>query len=722
MASRSRKKWEKPRHAAPVEAAAEAPKVPVPAAPEPSPRPRRGFWSVHGPLLAALWVCSLIPYLNSFRDGFAFDNALAIVFDARVHADTPANIHTILTTDYWHNTASSGLYRPLTTLSYLFNYAILGNGTHPAGYHIFNSVLQAINVALVYFLGFAIFEAVAPAFALALLWSVHPVLTESVTNIVGRADQLAALATLAALLFHIRAGASAGLRKLPWLAATAMVVAIGMFSKESAIVVLAMMFLYDVAFSAKGGWLSRVWGYVAAVIPVLVYLDVRAAVFRQTNPGQFPVVDNPLVNASFWPARITAMRVLGKYLWMYLWPAHLSADYSYNQIPAMVEWKGILSLVVCLAAAAGAIVCLRRSERVYKAIFFFVALFFVAIAPTSNVFMLIGTVMAERFLYLPSIGLAGCIVIGIFAAARRVAPVRSQTLATAVIAMLSLAFAVRTYARNFDWHDNLSLTIASVKGAPNSFKVHMGMAHDELEQAKPDLNLAISEAERSMAIVSDLSDVDSTCRPYQVAGEAYRRKGDSLPEGPGRQQWYHKALDVLLRGKKIDLLDKDIVTQLDLAHGFKVMSVGWEALYLELGRVYERLGESDKALEVLRYGCSIKPNAHFYEEISRAYRLKGDNQQAEVALMEGLVNDPSVTLFASELVELYTKAEPQSCAVRRGATGASLDLACPLVHQELCAGAVNVVRMYAQSGRRDQAVGSARTAIQEMACPAEMFR
>ena len=147
--------------------------------------------------------------------------------------------------------ASSGLYRPLTTLSYLFNYAVLGNGTHPAGYHLLNLLLQAIDVALVYLVGLAIFEEIAPAFALAAIWSVHPLLTESVTNIVGRSDQLAAFGVLAGLLLHIRAGSAAGRRKLRYLAALALVVGIGMFSKESAIVVLAAMALYDLAYPGR---------------------------------------------------------------------------------------------------------------------------------------------------------------------------------------------------------------------------------------------------------------------------------------------------------------------------------------------------------------------------------------------------------------------------------------------------------------------------------------
>jgi tetratricopeptide (TPR) repeat protein len=673
--------------------------------------------------LIALWVCSLIPYLNSFRDGLSFDNSLAIRMDPRIQAATWANLHTIFTTDYWYNIASSGLFRPLTTLSYLFNYSILGGGVNTFGYHVFNSALQAMNVALVYLVGLAIFEEAAPAFATAALWSVHPLLTESVTNIVGRADQLAAIAVLAGLLFHIRAGAAKGRRKLPWLAAIVAVVALGMFSKESSIVVIAVMLIYDLACPAVEGWMQRAGGYAAAAVPILYYFSVRSAVFTRHHPDDFPAVDNPLVIADFFTARMTAIKVLGKYLWMYIWPARLSSDYSYNQIPLAVDWKAGLSLLICAAGAAAAVVCLRQRRRMpQRAVFFFVAFFFVTMAPTSNVFMLIGAIMAERFVYLPSIGLAALLVMGILAAARRLAPGKSQAVAAAVVAVLSLAFAARTFARNFDWFDDRTLSLAALNASPDSFKTHLTAAHDELESPKPNLDFAIAHARRSVEIVSTLSDADSTCRPHQCLGEAWRRKGDSLPDGPERQSYYQKALDVLLKGEKIDQVAKERISAANLAHGLRVMSVGWEPLYLELGRVYLRLNQPDKAVEALRYGCSIKPHGEFYDELSRAYRLKGDNRQAEIALLEGLVNDPSVTLFASELVALYTKAEPQSCAVRRGPAGASLDLSCPLVHEELCAAARNATFMYSNSGRRDQAIVTAQTAVREMGCPVSTFK
>ena len=717
MASRQRKKWDKPK------AAVGAGPRPAVEAQPPAQAGRPTFWRRHGRLLAALWACSLIPYLNSFRDGLIFDNNLAIVVDPRVHAATWANVQNIFATDYWYNISSAGLYRPLTTLSYLFNYAVLGNGTSPAGYHVLNLFLQAVNVALVYLVGLALFEEAAPAFAVAAIWSVHPLLTESVTNIVGRADQLAAFGVLAGLLLHIRAGSVAGRQKLKYLAALAVVVEIGMFSKESAIVVLAAMVLYDLAYPVPEGWRSRSWGYAAAAVPIALFLYARADVFTRVHPASMAPTDNPLIGADFWVARFTAVKVIGKYLLMFLWPAYLSADYSYNQIPVTVDWQAVVALAVCCAAAGAAIWCFRQRQKLpYRALFFFIGFFFAALAPTANLFLLIGSIMAERFLYLPLIGLAGCLVMAIFAASRRLAPEKSQTVATVVVAAIALAFAARTFARNFDWFDDHTLWAASQISAPNSFKVHQSAAREQLDSKKPDLDRAIAEADRSVAIISGLSDERSSPRPYQTAGEAYRRKGDSLQEGPERFEWYRKALAVLLRGRQIDQIAKEAATAEDRAHGRRLISAGWEPLYMELGRVYERQGEWDKALEALGYGRSIRLHPSFFEEMSRVYRLKGDNRQAEITLMEGLVTDPTVTAFASELVDLYTKAEPQSCAIRQAGAGTTLDLNCPAVRDQLCAAARNVAVLHVQAGRRDEAATTVRTAVGEMGCPASLFQ
>jgi len=155
-------------------------------------------------LLAAIIGFTFFAYSNSFHALLLFDNDQVILRDTRVQAVTSDNIRRILTHSYWEANPT-GLYRPLTTLTYLFNFAILGNGPNPAGYHWFNFILHGVNIGLVYLLGLAIFEQAPAALLLSAIWGLHPVQTEAVTNIVGRADMLAAFGVLAALLCYRQA-------------------------------------------------------------------------------------------------------------------------------------------------------------------------------------------------------------------------------------------------------------------------------------------------------------------------------------------------------------------------------------------------------------------------------------------------------------------------------------------------------------------------------------
>src|SRR6267378_4485618 len=89
------------------------------------------------PLWVALALCllTLLAYSNSFTAGFTLDNRGLILEDTRIRDASPENLALIFQHTYWWPYGESGLYRPVTTLSYLFNYAILGGAASPAGYH-----------------------------------------------------------------------------------------------------------------------------------------------------------------------------------------------------------------------------------------------------------------------------------------------------------------------------------------------------------------------------------------------------------------------------------------------------------------------------------------------------------------------------------------------------------------------------------------------------------
>ena len=668
----------------------------------PARRPR------HALLVAALWAAALAAYSNSFQAGLVFDSQRAILADTRIQAATAENARLIWTGDYYFGTGSGALYRPLTTFSFLWNYSILGDGPQAAGYHRVNFALHAANIALVYLLGCLIFAEVWPAFAMAALWALHPVLTESVTNVAGRADLLAAFGTLAGLLCYAHGFAAAGWRRAAWFAALAAAAAIGVFSKESGVVLVAAIAVYDLAFAPKTGWRARVAGYLAAALPVAVFLSMRSRALAGVSSLVVSFCDNPLLGAGFWTARLTAVKVLGEYLRVLLWPSRLSADYSYNQVPLfgwrLSTWedaKTILALAVWVAIAAAALAALRRA----RPLFFFVAFFLAAILPVSNLVMPIGSILAERFLYLPSIGFAGCLVW-----AARAAHHRAPAGWPVALALVSLALGARTYARNFDWRDERSLWSSAVRAAPGSYKTHQNMALVLLAQAQPDFAAATREVEESLAILDPLPDTRSVPSVYATAGLCYRTRGD-----------LSKALAVLLRGRNIDRAWNAAVELRNRLDGKSISAVGTPPLYLDLGRVYRDLGQPENALEAFREGRSIDPQPAFFEEISRTYSGMGQPEQAAISLLEGLAVDSSQTGLLSQVAQLYQETEPQSCALDRGAAGVSLNLNCPLVHRELCTASHNVAEMFTAMGDPASASAAAQKAVRSWGCPAGMF-
>jgi protein O-mannosyl-transferase len=456
--------------------------------------------------LLALALLILAAYSNSFQSGLVFDNAVILGQDPRIHSVSADNLALIFTKDYWYTNATSGLFRPLTTLSYLVNYAVLGNELHPAGYHLVNLGLHIANVALVYALGVLILEQSLAAVALAALWGVHPLLTESVTNIVGRADLLAAFGVLAGLLCAARSARSMGRQKIQWLAALALAQNIGLFSKESAVVLPATMLLYDLTWTDRASWRERWPAYAAVALPILAFFLLRTSAHSAMH---IVWSENPLVGSEFLAGRLTAVKVIGKFLWLFLWPARFSADYSFNAIP-LFGWgaegwedaKALIAGAAILAWTALAALAWRRE----KPLFFFTGFFFAAMAPTSNLIVLIGSIMGERFIYLGSVGLAGCVVAGILAAARRLPVATMARRAVLLLAVIvCLALAARTYARNRDWRDDLSLWTSAATAYPEAARArnNLGNALSPMPGRLPD---AVAEFEAALKIRPDYAE------------------------------------------------------------------------------------------------------------------------------------------------------------------------------------------------------------------------
>lgn len=592
----------------------------------------------------------------------AFANAPggALVFDAKVlvgenpilgEASAEA-VGFLLTHDYWQPMATDGLYRPVTMLSFLLDRGVLGYGNRATGYVVENVLLHLVCAGLVYALVWTLVRRRWAATVAALLFAVHPVTTEAVTNVVGRADLLATVGVLGGILCWAHGAAPSGRRRMPWGVGLVAASGLALFSKESGLVLLLGIGLHDLAFARR--WRLRAEHVVVAVVAA-GYLAARAWVDSNGLPPEdLAAIDNPLVEAPFLLGRLTAFGVLARLLGLVVWPATLSVDYSYRQIPIAAlppaqagDWVAIAGLVG-LGLAVWALVRVRRRD---PALFFLGAFALAALLPSANLVRLIGSIMAERFLYLPLVGIAGVVAVLLDRGART--PGRRRA-ATALVGVVALALGVRTSVRNADWRDDRTLWSATVRAVPESAKAQKAWAtaYFDPNGSPDDLARVIAAGEQAIALKPD----------YQQAlvdlGGYYVTMGDKLAvrESGAATRWYEKAVVVLETARPLDARVTERFVEKMLARGNprdRIPDIGDGILYNNLSLAYVKLGRLEDALGAYQRMRQLAPmHAPFYRDIATILGALGRSEEAAVALLQAIdVGDDADA--KQRLAELY---------------------------------------------------------------------
>ena len=660
-------------------------------------------------LVGLLCLVTLIVYANTFGLGFALDPVLLIKGDPRVHAVTLRNLGLIFRNDYWWPSSVDTLYRPVTTLSFLLNYAVLGNADNPAGYHVLNVVLHAINSLLVFELALRLFRDRKPAFFAACLWTVHPITTEAVANVAGRADLLAALWVLAALLLYIRIVSRVDGR-WPWAIVALFVASLcGCFSKESAAVLPGLMLLWDITFGTgwRGGGSRRLAAYGAVVASLLLLVCARHCVFSAAPVPEMPFVDNPLRGAGFLSARWTAIRMVGMDLLLLLWPLALSSERGFAQIvPAAASDPGAW---LALAGIAGILAMVLKRYRKDKLMFWAAGMFGLALLPVSNLVILIGATMAERFLYLPSIAFA-------IAAVGLLERVKPRALAQAVLICALVLLAGRTIARNRDWQNDLTLAQADVGSAPRSARLRELLASSLLEQDPVrNLDAVIHEEETACEIMRPLPADKVFQQSPAHLGACYRMKGDAVG-APENRRWYEKSLSVLLRAREASQAIEKAYDQAQLIHHKPLATrVAYQPVYLDLGVTLTRLGRNAEAIDACRYGREIDPRTPAtYDLLADAYLAQGERGRAAVTLLGKTLLLGATAETMERLARAYGDG---SCAIQRGSGWLRLNEACPQVQSDLCSAEADLVDLL-QRARLPEPARQFAERAQGQGCPA----
>jgi len=575
--------------------------------------------------ILAIVVVSFISYINSFNAELFFDNKSIIVDNKFVIM--PGNVYHIWTSDYWKGSTGrrSNLYRPLTIYSYYLNNHLLGSGpdpetgeVHPEGYHIVNLMLHAATGVLVYFFVMLLLKKRPVALFASLLFVAHPIQTEAVTNIVGRADILAMMFMLLALILHIKGSEPGRQKRVKFYIFAAFFLLLGLLSKENAIATIALVIVLDILFTwrsyasdagAKKGGFFRWFGthavrcYSFYAVVIVAWFVVRHIVLPPVPKGFGFNMDNPLSLAPFFQREFTATVVLGLYLWRLVFPLTLSADYSSNQIPiaeTVSDPRFLASFAVIIVLFVLAAVFWKRN----RVVTWFILFFFIAIAPVSNVFVITGTIAGERLLYMPSAAWCVLLSLGVFALFGRLLKGREgarMVVPCVILAVVAGIYAARTIVRNEDWRDESAFWKATYEASPDSVKALHGHAQMLSHKKQPDYNGAIKLLEKAIDIAP------RSIKLYSTLGDVWGRKGDSFEREISREMTskqveslrkkrndcYKTAYKWVLEGLDVDDIRKSGIRKAIIEQGMKESEVEvpgtWWQVYLPVAQVFRRM-------------------------------------------------------------------------------------------------------------------------------------
>jgi tetratricopeptide (TPR) repeat protein len=453
----------------------------------------------------------------------AFANTLgyALVYDDKLILASPAirdpwNLRAIFTSDFYDSPRGNlGLFRPLTNLSFVLSYEldrwITGDGANALGSHAATVMCHVVASVLFYVWLERAGISSAIAATAALWFAAHPIHSEAVANVSGRSEPLAAAFGFAFLIAYRE--------RRPLWAALGFMCALA--SKESAIAFLPIALLAD-AFLAPGDARPRAASLAACAIALALWFALRAmALHGPASPIAF--IDNPLVRVSPFVRVITAAKVQLLYLRLLVVPLGLSTDYSFDHVH-LAHSVFDPSVAAAFAAALLAAFVAVRARRRAPVVAFAIASYAACWLATGNFFFPIGTLMAERLAYAPSI--FACLFAS--AAAWHLAPRIGERALRVVVGLITAGGIALTLAQNRVWRDEDTLYRDQVRSAPDSAKAHLNLAFQR--SSSGDLAGEKAELESALEIAPDyawswyfLGDAHERANEHERAIGAWKR-------------------------------------------------------------------------------------------------------------------------------------------------------------------------------------------------------
>lgn len=414
----------------------------------------------------AIALIAFLSYANNLSNDFAMDDHYNVVINHEIRS--LANVPTFFTqawgasaTDDYEQTINRAYWRPLVLTSFALSYALFGD--QPWAFHLPQNLAHA-GLSLLLFCIFRRLTGNALAAALgAALFAVHPVHTEAVNIISYTTTVYTALFAAAGIWAYLRV--ESPWRRAAWVA---LAYAAALASKETAVTLPGWLILLELLHSDRPlrQRAASIAPTIAATSAVLIaYFAIRHALLAAQSPIDF--------FAGFEGADMPAIMsgVYALYARLLVWPWPLTPFYDLTLLQPTGSFDdpaAALGLLLFVSTLAAIVLFRRRAPLIALGLGWWL----LGLVAFSHLVPLpVGA--AERFLYLPSVGI--CLVAA--AAWHHLAPARAtpRRIALVVCAVILAICAAATLVRNQAFRSNTTLLETTVAHHPGSFNAHMGL-------------------------------------------------------------------------------------------------------------------------------------------------------------------------------------------------------------------------------------------------------
>ena len=641
-------------------------------------------WFPHQRLLRTLvFVFPCLLYVNTLTHDYTQDDAI-VIYDNEFTTRGFAGIPDLLRYDTFRGffktegkdkLVAGGRYRPLTPILFAAEWGVFGR--NPFVNHLISVLLYGWSCLVLFVVLQRLFaprrelgppsnRATFIALTATLLFAAHPIHTEVVANIKGRDEIGVLLGSFAAIWASLRAFRTGG---SAWQLAAAGFFFLALLSKENAITFLAVVPLTYWFFTrATGGQIVR--QTLPFVLAAVGFLVLRGAVIgwdlgepsRELMNNPFLKLENgQWVDFTGGERLATVFLGMGKYAQLLLLPVQLSHDYYPYQlgIPTFADWRVLLSLALHVGLGIYALLRLPKRDPVSYAILYYL----VTASIVSNLFINIGVTIAERFIFVSSVGF--CLLLAVLAwrlgkrfvdngKPKRLADLRPVVVGLAVVLAL---YSVKTFVRNFTWKDNYTLFTTDVEKSPDSAKLRNATGGELLAQSLEPEFKTQADAMRREAVghLTEAIRIHPTYKnAYLLLGNAhnYLREYDTAIEQ------YNRALqldpDYELATQNLAYTYRDAGRQAgeergDLRGALKLLNQAYQTLPDDyetlrlLGVAYGNAGDRQRALQFFQRAKDAAPDvADAWLNLSIAHRAVGDAAAAQQTRARALELDPDV--------------------------------------------------------------------------------